>query len=143
MFTRHLLPLLAEELQHSPAVALLGPRQSGKTTLALEAAKSIPSLYLDLESERDRAKLARLAPRLERLPLPAVGVALDRHVDQAERDLARVLDLAREHDQPIIQHKPVYAGCDLIKGGLRRRRAGGNEKRIRRGNNYYKLLHNS
>lgn len=31
----------------------LGPRQSGKTTLALEAAKNIPSNYLDLESERD------------------------------------------------------------------------------------------
>jgi hypothetical protein len=59
MFIRHLMPLLTEELQHSPAVALLGPRQSGKTTLALEAAKSIPSLYLDLESERDRAKLAQ------------------------------------------------------------------------------------
>lgn len=59
MFTRHLLPLLMDELQHSPAVALLGPRQSGKTTLALQAAKSIPSIYLDLESQRDRAKLAQ------------------------------------------------------------------------------------
>ena len=71
MFTRHLLPQLAEELQHSPAVALLGPRQSGKTTLALEVAKSIPSLYLDLESERDRAKLAQpelyLADHLDKL----------------------------------------------------------------------------
>lgn len=59
MFSRRLLPQLAEELQHSPAVALLGPRQAGKTTLALEAAKAIPSMYLDLESERDRAKLAQ------------------------------------------------------------------------------------
>ena len=40
-------------------MALLGPRQVGKTTLALEAAKVLPSIYLDLESERDRAKLAQ------------------------------------------------------------------------------------
>ena len=33
---RHLLAQLADELQHSPAVALLGPRQVGKTTLAPE-----------------------------------------------------------------------------------------------------------
>jgi len=46
MFSRYLLPQLTEELLHSPAVALLGPRQAGKTTLALEAAKSIPSSYL-------------------------------------------------------------------------------------------------
>jgi uncharacterized protein len=38
MFQRRLLPLLVDELQHSPAVALLGPRQVGKTTLALEVA---------------------------------------------------------------------------------------------------------
>jgi uncharacterized protein len=55
--TRHLATQLAEELQHSPAVALLGPRQVGKTTLALAVSKGIPSIYLDLESERDRAKL--------------------------------------------------------------------------------------
>lgn len=59
MFKRQRLTELQSELQHSPAVALLGPRQVGKTTLALEAARSIPSIYLDLESERDRAKLAQ------------------------------------------------------------------------------------
>jgi predicted AAA+ superfamily ATPase len=59
MFDRRLLALLAEEIQHTPAVALLGPRQVGKTTLALKVAQTVPSLYLDLESERDRAKLAQ------------------------------------------------------------------------------------
>jgi predicted AAA+ superfamily ATPase len=39
--------------------ALLGPRQVGKTTLALEIAKQRPSsIYLDLESDGDRAKLS-------------------------------------------------------------------------------------
>ncbi|MDO8320296.1 MAG: ATP-binding protein [Rhodoferax sp.] len=91
-----MLPLLAEELQHSPAVALLGPRQSGKTTLALEAAKSIPSLYLDLESERDRAKLAQpelyLSDHLDKLVIldevhraPHLFPVLRGLIDQARR----------------------------------------------------------
>jgi predicted AAA+ superfamily ATPase len=43
----------------SPAVILLGPRQVGKTTLAVEVTKRLGGVYLDLESERDRAKLAQ------------------------------------------------------------------------------------
>ncbi|MDA9982853.1 ATP-binding protein [Gammaproteobacteria bacterium] len=45
-------------LDDYPAVALLGPRQVGKTTLAHEVAESVDSVYLDLESAADRAKLA-------------------------------------------------------------------------------------
>ncbi|HET8699817.1 MAG TPA: ATP-binding protein [Gammaproteobacteria bacterium] len=58
MIDRRLLADLSIALSEAPAVALLGPRQAGKTTLALEVAKKRPSLYLDLESEGDRAKLA-------------------------------------------------------------------------------------
>jgi predicted AAA+ superfamily ATPase len=57
MFDRRLFPVLLAEVDQVPAVALLGPRQVGKTTLALEIASIRPSVYLDLESERDRAKL--------------------------------------------------------------------------------------
>lgn len=49
---------LLEAVGSNPAVALLGPRQVGKTTLALEVANTRPSLYLDLESVSDRARLA-------------------------------------------------------------------------------------
>ncbi len=65
MLNRLLSAALRDELAHSPAVALLGPRQSGKTTLALEIARDIPHVYLDLESERDRAKLAEAELYLE------------------------------------------------------------------------------
>ena len=41
-----------------PAVALLGPRQVGKTTLAHVIARGRGSVYLDLESPVDREKLA-------------------------------------------------------------------------------------
>ena len=54
-----MLPVLEAALEESPAVALLGPRQAGKTTLALEIAAKRPGLYLDLESEGDRARLSQ------------------------------------------------------------------------------------
>lgn len=59
MIPRCLYPKLSEALDHSPAVALLGPRQVGKTTLALEIGRERNALYLDLESEQDIAKLVQ------------------------------------------------------------------------------------
>jgi predicted AAA+ superfamily ATPase len=51
---------LLDLLQRFPAVALLGPRQAGKTTLALSLEDQLrpQALYLDLELPSDRAKLA-------------------------------------------------------------------------------------
>ncbi|MFM9104276.1 MAG: ATP-binding protein, partial [Cyanobium sp.] len=46
-----------EQLERFPAVALLGPRQVGKTTLARQIAQQREALVLDLESPADRAKL--------------------------------------------------------------------------------------
>lgn len=57
MIKRRLQPRLLSLLADYPAVVLLGPRQVGKTTLALEVADSVDSIYLDLESGSDRAKL--------------------------------------------------------------------------------------
>jgi uncharacterized protein len=65
-FPRQLITQVREELNANPAVVLLGPRQVGKTTLARQLATEQPSLYLDLESERDRARLGE--PELN-LPL--------------------------------------------------------------------------
>jgi len=58
MITRRLLAQLRALLAEYPAVALLGPRQAGKTTLALEIAATTDAVYLDLESVADRAKLS-------------------------------------------------------------------------------------
>lgn len=62
---------LERRLAEVPAVVLLGPRQVGKTTLALAVAEKRDALYLDLESEADRAKLAEpelyLSGHLDRL----------------------------------------------------------------------------
>lgn len=58
MLTRWITTQLQETLAHSPAVALLGPRQVGKTTLAKVIAKHQPAIYLDLEAPEDVLKLS-------------------------------------------------------------------------------------
>lgn len=57
--SREKVQLLSAKLQMAPAVAILGPRQVGKTTLAIQAAKASGTdfLYLDMESGQDVAKL--------------------------------------------------------------------------------------
>jgi uncharacterized protein len=62
-FERQAQAELALLLNEFPAVALLGPRQVGKTTLAIEwaghwLAQGRESVYLDLEARSDAAKLA-------------------------------------------------------------------------------------
>lgn len=59
MFPRLRLPFLRQLLGEFPAVAILGPRQVGKTTLALELLREQTNgLYLDLEAPADLARLA-------------------------------------------------------------------------------------
>ncbi len=58
MIPRRALPIVDQALNRQAAVALIGPRQVGKTTLALEIAEERNALYLDLELREDRAKLA-------------------------------------------------------------------------------------
>jgi hypothetical protein len=57
MFDRKAFSEVEAALQRQPCVALLGPRQVGKTTLAHTVAEKRPSIYLDLEAAEDRAKL--------------------------------------------------------------------------------------
>jgi len=58
MINRHYHSTLVDALARAPAVALLGPRQVGKSTLARQIAAERPSVYLDLERPQDRARLA-------------------------------------------------------------------------------------
>lgn len=96
MIPRRLHHQVEAALAETPAVALLGPRQVGKTTLALQIASSRPSIYLDLESERDRSKLDEaelyLSDHLDRLVVldevhraPGMFPILRGMIDQARR----------------------------------------------------------
>lgn len=58
MFPRFIQAQMEELLDQFPTLALLGPRQVGKTTLALEIARKTGALYLDLEHPADVIKLA-------------------------------------------------------------------------------------
>jgi len=101
MIPRRLLPILTTALNEVPAVALLGPRQVGKTTLALEVAATRPSVYLDLESEADRAKLTDpelyLAQHADKL------VILDeiQRVPQLFQSLRGLIDSGRRRGQGV------------------------------------------
>jgi predicted AAA+ superfamily ATPase len=54
MYKRKTQKFVQSSLESQAAVVLLGPRQVGKTTLALDIASERPSVYLDLEREADR-----------------------------------------------------------------------------------------
>ena len=58
MLKRWITDRVLEAVGRAPAVALLGARQVGKTTLAKTIAEQRQALYLDLETSEDRAKLA-------------------------------------------------------------------------------------
>ena len=61
MIKRRLERKIEDTLKRSPSVALVGPRQVGKTTIALNISETIPSVYLDLESRIDLEKVRDIA----------------------------------------------------------------------------------
>jgi predicted AAA+ superfamily ATPase len=84
-------------LQQTPAVVIVGPRQVGKTTLSWEIAEQRNSVYLDLEAEPDRARLAEpqlyFADHADELVVldeiqraPGIFEALRGTIDQARRE---------------------------------------------------------
>lgn len=59
VYERTIAPLVRQALAEQPAVALLGPRQIGKTTLARQIAAEHPgAVVFDLEQSIDRLRLA-------------------------------------------------------------------------------------
>ncbi|MBC7555243.1 MAG: ATP-binding protein [Taibaiella sp.] len=56
MILRRLESQIQQILRSSPSAALMGPRQVGKTTIALNLSEQIPAIYLDLENRLDAIK---------------------------------------------------------------------------------------
>jgi predicted AAA+ superfamily ATPase len=61
MIKRRLETQVQQAIQRSPSVALMGPRQVGKTTIALNISEQISAIYLDLENSLDAAKVQDIA----------------------------------------------------------------------------------
>lgn len=121
MLSRICEPKLRHALTWSPAVALLGPRQVGKTTLAKKIAREFPqALYLDLESSADLARLseprmffaanrARLLVLDEIQNLPEVFAELRGEID-ADRRPGRFLILGSASIRLLRQSSESLAG---------------------------------
>lgn len=116
MIQRQTLTTVLDRLAESPAVALVGPRQVGKTTLALDVAAARPSLYLDLESAADLARLtepaAYLAGHADRL------VILDeiQRVPGLFPELRGLIDRGRRSGRPAGQYLLLgSASLDLLR----------------------------
>jgi hypothetical protein len=72
------LAAIEERVKHNPVVALLGPHQSGKTTLAKLYAEGKPCEFLDLETLGGLDRLQEPAAALE--PLRGLVVIDEVHV---------------------------------------------------------------
>jgi hypothetical protein len=107
-----LLALIEERLKHNPVVALLGPRQSGKTTLARMVAKDRPGEFFDLESLGGLDRLQE--PEVALSPLRGLVV-----IDEIQRkpELFRVLRILADRD-PLPARFLVLgsASPDIVRG---------------------------
>lgn len=83
-------------LEVFPAVALLGPRQVGKTTLAKSIGAERNAVYLDLEAEADKAKLQNAAQFLAQQRGKLVIIDEVQRYPHLFQELRGVIDANRE-----------------------------------------------
>lgn len=116
MINRSIKPELLELLDTYPAVALLGPRQVGKTTLSLEIADERPSIYLDLESDADRAKLQEAELYLQQHTDKLVILDEVHRMPDLFQNLRGLIDRSRRQGQKTGRYLLLgSASIDLLK----------------------------
>ena len=97
MIPRIITPAVERALSRQAAVALIGPRQVGKTTLALEIGRSRDALYLDLEDRDDRNRLAEPALFLDNLEDRLVILDEIHRMPELFLALRGIIDRGRRH----------------------------------------------
>ena len=95
MIERKIKSRVLEALGYQAAVALIGPRQCGKTTLALDIGEQRESLYLDLEDRTDREKLRDPALFLSRYEDRLVVLDEIHRMPGLFQDLRGIIDSGR------------------------------------------------
>jgi uncharacterized protein len=97
MIDRHSESAALALLEEFPIVAILGPRQVGKTTLALALVNEISPkpLYLDLENPADQARLADARQYFDQHQNSLVVLDEIQHVPELFRVLRGVVDQRR------------------------------------------------
>ena len=125
MFERLAFAEIQQLLSWSPAVALLGARQIGKTTLAKQVAHSFPdAIYLDLETPQARARLLnpelffqanrqRLIVLDEVQHMPEIFSVLRGEIDQDRRN-GRFLILGSASFQLLQQSQSLAGRLTLV-----------------------------
>lgn len=107
---------ILDALARQPAVAIIGPRQVGKTTLALELTRGTSAVYLDLESPSDLAQVQDpelfFAHQTDRLVIldeihraPGIFLPMRGAIDRARRE-------GRRHGQFLLLGS---ASLDLLR----------------------------
>ena len=103
---------LRSALKRSPVVAMLGPRQCGKTTLARQLAETSDAEFIDLESPAGRRRLEHPMAALE----PLRGLAV---IDEAQLRPELFSTLRVLADRPRTPARFLLLGSaspDLVKG---------------------------
>ncbi len=116
MVPRHIRHVVLERLASYPAVALVGARQCGKTTLA----QSLGGLYFDLEQESERLRADLEWDKLvsgselvifdEAQSWPEVSVRLRGAIDRDRRNLGRFLLLGSVSPTLMVRVSESLAG---------------------------------
>jgi predicted AAA+ superfamily ATPase len=116
MIPRRAFFAVQEALSRQAAVALIGPRQIGKTTLAHSISAGIPSIYLDLEASEDRAKLADPALFLDRYEDRLVVLDEIHRVPELFPALRGIIDRGRRHGRKTSRFLMLgSASMDLLR----------------------------
>src|SRR5688572_7971590 len=103
MLQRTVRRFIAEALRRAPIVSLLGPRQSGKTTLARQFARQRKTTVFDLENPTDVARLSLPMNALE----PLRGLVV---IDEVQR-MPKLFEILR-----VLADRPRTPARFLILG---------------------------
>lgn len=116
MLRRNALKYIETALRRQAAVALIGPRQVGKTTLAFAVAEGRESLYLDLETAADRAKLQDIPLFLNAFADRLVILDEVHRVPDLFAELRGVIDAGRRQGRRVGRFLLLgSAGIDLLR----------------------------
>jgi predicted AAA+ superfamily ATPase len=105
LIPRHAFSIVESALNRQAAVALIGPRQVGKTTLARLIGDQRQAVYLDLENQEDLLNIETL----DRLAgHPVIGASWEGFV------LETLLSVLPWRTQPLFYRTTVGAEIDLV-----------------------------
>jgi uncharacterized protein len=151
MITRFLLPIIQEKIGRKKAIIIIGPRQSGKSTLLREVARQSgkKTLFLDCDEPDDRDALTNVTSTAlqskiggaelvlidEAQRVKNIGLTLKLFTDKIPQVQVVVtgsssLDLANEINEPLTDRKFEYLMLPFSTGELAAHQSETHEKRL-------------